>query len=278
MAPNGNGEAAEPKKTCFIVCPIGGELSPQRKHSDQALRHILKPVLEKAGFEEPARADKISESGNINRQIINHLREDSLVIADLTGHNPNVFYELAIRHCTGLPFIQMIRKGEAIPFDLGPMRTIFFDLTDPDDVVSAREELARQVKAAMQEGAAVDTPVGAAMDFEKLRSGGSVEQMLSRVIEKVDELGRRVPGSLTNAIRRVARGESLDPTPVKKIGGFAFGEDGSLRSIESDLFAGMDLTQIRDLFEATQLRMAQERTALEKREAALRQALGDKAQ
>lgn len=201
----------EPKKTCFLVCPIGSDISPQRKHSDQALRHIIKPVLELAGFEEPHRADKISQSGNITRQIINHIRGDDLVIADLTGHNPNVFYELAIRHCTGKPFIQMIRKGENIPFDLGPMRTIFFDLTDPDDVVSTREELTRQVESAMAEGAQVDTPVGDAMDFERLKSGSTVEQMISTLIERVDAMGRRrEPPAVRQVLPRAPGGDSLD--------------------------------------------------------------------
>lgn len=205
MSTNGNSEAEKggAKKTCFIVCPIGNDLSPQRKHSDQALRHIIAPVLREAGFEEPYRADKISESGNITRQIINHIREDNLVIADLTGHNPNVFYELAIRHCTGLPFIQMIRKGESIPFDLGPMRTIFFDLTDPDDVVATKAELARQVASAMAKGAQVDTPIGAAMDFEKLAStGGTLERLVSTLIERVDGLERRNRPLPTNNLRR----------------------------------------------------------------------------
>lgn len=190
MSTNGKSEAEanDGKKTCFIVCPIGSDISPQRKHSDQTLRHIIAPVLQEAGFEEAVRADKISESGNITRQIINHIREDSLVIADLTGHNPNVFYELAIRHCTGRPFIQMIRKGESIPFDLGPMRTIMFDLTDPDDVVASREELRRQVASAMAEGAQVDTPIGAAMDFEKLRSGTDTDRLLSQVIQRLDTI------------------------------------------------------------------------------------------
>lgn len=193
MSTNGKSEETTPeapRKTCFVVCPIGSDLSPQRKHSDQTLRHIIAPVLKAAGFDDPFRADRLSESGNITRQIINHIREDSLIIADLTGHNPNVFYELAIRHCTGRPFIQMIRKGESIPFDLGPMRTIFFDLTDPDDVVATREELARQVTAALADGNQVDTPVGAAMDFERLRSGSGVEQMLSTLIERVEGISR----------------------------------------------------------------------------------------
>jgi hypothetical protein len=214
MATNGTGEITEPKKTCFLVCPIGGDASPQRKHSDQALRHIIAPVLKDAGFDDAYRADKISEGGSITRQIINHIREDDLVIADLTGHNPNVFYELAIRHCTGKPFVQMIRKGESIPFDLGPMRTIFFDLTDPDDVVATRAELARQVASAMAAGAQVDTPIGQAMDFEKLRSGTETDQLLVKVIERLDAIDNRGSAQQPKALRMMTEGERIVQTAL----------------------------------------------------------------
>jgi len=49
------------------------------------------------------RADKISEPGIITTQIIGHIVDAELVIADLTDKNPNVFYELAIRHAIRNP-------------------------------------------------------------------------------------------------------------------------------------------------------------------------------
>lgn len=70
------------------------------------------------------RADQISKSGLITTQIINQIIECPLVIADLTGANPNVFYELAIRHATGKPYIQLIEQGHRLPFDIGGVRTI----------------------------------------------------------------------------------------------------------------------------------------------------------
>jgi len=56
-----------------------------------------------------------------------YLRKSDLVIADLTYHNPNVFYELAVRHLNKKPVIHLIKKGEKIPFDINDRRTIFYE-------------------------------------------------------------------------------------------------------------------------------------------------------
>lgn len=84
-------------KTCFVIAPIGEPGSETRRRSDQILNHVIKPVAKQAGYA-AVRADEEGEPGLITHQVIQHLLDDPLVIADLTGRNPNVFYELAIRH------------------------------------------------------------------------------------------------------------------------------------------------------------------------------------
>jgi hypothetical protein len=79
--------------------------------------HIIHPVAKECGYL-AIRADEISEPGIITSQVIQHLLDDHLVIADLTGHNANVFYELAIRHAIRKPVLQLIQKGEQIPLAL----------------------------------------------------------------------------------------------------------------------------------------------------------------
>jgi hypothetical protein len=83
------------------------------------------------------RADQISEPGLITPQVIRHVINDPLAIADLSGPNPNVFYELAIRHAIGKPLVQIIQKDEKIPFDVMGMRTIPVDYRYPDTVQQA---------------------------------------------------------------------------------------------------------------------------------------------
>jgi hypothetical protein len=132
-------------KTCFVICPIGDEGTEIRRWSDLTFNYIIKPITETFGYT-PKRADHIKESGLITSQIIKQLLDSQLIIADLTYNNPNVYYELAIRHFIQKPYIQMIKRGEKVPFDISGMRTIFFD-NDLELANKAKTELSEQIKS-----------------------------------------------------------------------------------------------------------------------------------
>ena len=121
------------KKACFVIAPIGEAESDTRKRSDQILKHVISPAVESCGYN-ATRADQISEPGMITSQVIQKIVDDPLVVADLTERNPNVFYELAISHVIRKPLVQIIKKGEQIPFDVAGARTIHVDHHDLDSV------------------------------------------------------------------------------------------------------------------------------------------------
>src|SRR4030088_3189951 len=110
----GLGRIMAERPICLVLAPIGKEGSDLRTRSDKVLKHIIGPVAEECGYE-AVRADKISEPGMITTQVINHILNDPMVVGDLTGHNANVFYELAVRHAIRKPYVQIIQKGETIP-------------------------------------------------------------------------------------------------------------------------------------------------------------------
>lgn len=90
----------------------------------------IRPALEGLDFQ-ITRVDQIYEDGRIDEQILNFLREADLAIADLTGLNPNVMYEVGFRHSIEQPMIRMAEEGTSLPFDLATYRTIFFRLRNP---------------------------------------------------------------------------------------------------------------------------------------------------
>lgn len=161
-------------KLAFVISPIGATGSPIRKRANQILKHIIEPVVSKSGYE-TIRADKISKPGIITSQIIEHIINDSLVIADLTGHNPNVFYELAIRHTLRKPVIQIIEEGEVIPFDVSATRTIYINHKDLDSVDRAKRELEQQVKAVEKDQSLVDSPISMAVDLQSFKQSRDPE-------------------------------------------------------------------------------------------------------
>ncbi|MGE9311635.1 hypothetical protein ACLOAU_08315 [Niabella sp. CJ426] len=159
---NGVNKYENFENLCFYITPIGEENSEQRKHSDLFLEAIVEPALKQIDLE-VKRADHIDKPGTITKQIIEYISKAKLVIADLSYHNPNVFYELALRHAFRLPTVQIIRKADRIPFDLNQTRTITIDTTDIYSLVpkieTYRSEIANQVRQVLSDPDAVDNPI-----------------------------------------------------------------------------------------------------------------------
>ena len=133
--------------SCFVLSPIGERGSETRKHADQVLHHVISPVTQRLGIS-VERSDRIDEAGPISQQILERILGADLIIADLSKHNPNVFYELAIRHFLQRPSIHLISESDRLPFDVSQFRAIPFDLTDPDSIVAAKTSLERQIENA----------------------------------------------------------------------------------------------------------------------------------
>ncbi len=116
------------KRFCFMVCPIGPRGSETRDRMDGTFNEVIAPVAEEFGYRaEIAMHDK--SPGIVTEGIVTKLNEADLVIADLHGHNGNVMYQMALRHATGEPIIQMIPEGEELPFDIGGSNTVTYDFS-----------------------------------------------------------------------------------------------------------------------------------------------------
>jgi len=97
-------------RTCFLIAPIGLPGTEVRQRSELVLTHIVRPAAEASGYE-VVRADQLSVPGSITGQIVRLILDADIVIADISGLNPNVMYELGIRHAAALPAIQLAAKG-----------------------------------------------------------------------------------------------------------------------------------------------------------------------
>jgi hypothetical protein len=140
------------KKMCFVITPIGDDDSIERKHANLVLKGIIEPVVRDLDLD-PVRGDQIDRSGIINQQVFECLAKARIAIADLSFANPNAFYELGIRHMCKLPTVQIIRKGDKIPFDVSQGRTLKIDIGDVysllDSIDSAKRELRQYLKHAL---------------------------------------------------------------------------------------------------------------------------------
>jgi hypothetical protein len=171
------------KPVCFVVSPIGGENTEERKKSDQVLKHVVRAVLEPEYAVE--RADHIDRPGIITVQIVQRILQADLVVADLTDRNPNVYYELAIRHAAWKPTIHIISRGQEIPFDVQDMRVVRYDLADPDNLDDARAKL-RQYTNAIQKGEPVITPVQFVQILQSLQAGEDRDRELGALFQSLN--------------------------------------------------------------------------------------------
>ncbi|MDE0391711.1 MAG: hypothetical protein OXI57_06530 [Rhodospirillales bacterium] len=195
------------ERVCFVIAPIGEPESETRKRSDQILKHVISPAADTCGYS-ATRADQISEPGMITSQVIQHIVDDPLVIADLTERNPNVFYELAIRHAIRKPLVQLIKKGEQIPFDVAGTRTIHVDHKDLDSVEQSKTEIVAQIRSLEADSSTLETPISVSLDLQLLKQSDNPEQRsLADVLSVISEL-RTAVGSLE---KRLENPEYLIP-------------------------------------------------------------------
>jgi hypothetical protein len=203
------------KKSCFVIAPLGEDGSAVRERSDKVFRHVIQPVVEECGYS-PLRSDIEPTPGMIGQQIINHLLNDDLVIADLTGQNANVFYELAIRHMANKPIVQIIEKGEGLPFDITQSRTIFLDHTDLDSVDACRQEINRQIREMERDPDLIANPMTQAVRIEMLReSPDPQDQRDAEILLRLDRLSAQVEMLLMD---RQTHRPPIDPFPVSESG------------------------------------------------------------
>ena len=132
------------EKICFIVTAIGESGTETRDRADEVFSYLISPVCEELGYK-PVRVDQVDAVDNINETIINYLKTAPMVVADMTDHNPNAFYELGFRQALELPLVPIIQAGNRLPFDVISQRTVFYNLS-----VGKIEQSKKDLKAKMK--------------------------------------------------------------------------------------------------------------------------------
>ena len=169
-------------KVCFIISAIGESGTPTRERADKVYKYLIAPVCEDLGYK-PIRVDHVNAVDNINETIINYLKTAHMVVADMTEHNPNAFYELGFRQALELPLVPIIESGGKLPFDVITTRTTFYD-TD----VSRIEESKVDLKSKMQSFENFKMPISR---LDKTTTLESIDKKLNQKLDKILSLLER---------------------------------------------------------------------------------------
>jgi MAP3K TRAFs-binding domain len=121
-------EVNQPAPLCFVLMPFGRKLDSGGRLTDfdAMYRDVIAPAVAQAGLD-PIRADEEKIGGTIHKPMFERLMLCHYAVADVTGANPNVFYELGIRHALRPRSTAIIfREGTVIPFDIAMVRGISY--------------------------------------------------------------------------------------------------------------------------------------------------------
>jgi len=118
------GVKIEHGDTCFVMMPFADPIGGYYKA-------IYESAITKAGLR-PVRADdEIFATGKIIDQVWSGITAAKVLVAELTGRNPNVFYELGLAHALNKPVVLVSSNQSDVPFDLQHIRVIYYDMRDP---------------------------------------------------------------------------------------------------------------------------------------------------
>jgi hypothetical protein len=166
------GSAARTKKNadanqdvCFVIMPFGG-------WGDDYFEEIYKPAVDSSNLE-VHRADDLFRPSTIVHDIWAYTKRAKLLLADLTGRNPNVFYELGLAHALGKPAILIAESMEEVPFDLRALRVIIYDKNAPDWGTILRENIESSIREVLE------SPVAAVLPTFLESGGGAPKPVVS---------------------------------------------------------------------------------------------------
>jgi len=129
--------------TCFVMMPFG-------QWFDRYYQEVYVPAIKEAGFE-PVRADELFTTGSVVEQIWEQIEKAKLLLADLTGKNPNVFYELGLAHAARKPVVFTAGELNDVPFDLRHLRVIIYDVREPEWAARLRKSVTDYLRNAAKE-------------------------------------------------------------------------------------------------------------------------------
>ena len=191
-------------KYCFVLIPFAQEF--------RAIYHnAILPAAMAAGFT-CHKADAPYAPSAIVRDIVERIFEDDVIIADITGSNPNVYYELGIAHTVGNKTIIICEEtGGNLPFDLAAYRIIFY--RKPVDGVwnQVQEEIEVALREFPHWSAKPTNPV---QDFRPVQYAVPLSEQ-ARLDRKISELETELRGLHREKLRSIIL--SLPPFELRHL-------------------------------------------------------------
>jgi hypothetical protein len=190
------------KRSCFVITPIGADNSEERRATDGLIGAVIRPILKELDYDVVA-SHEIPDPGSITKQVIEHLLYDDITVANLTGLNPNVMYELAVRHAVRKPLVVLAEQGTRLPFDIADERTIFYS-DDMAGVEDLKPRLRQTVQRALEDKGQ-DNPIYRVIRTNVIKDVKAPDDTQKYILDRLDTLQSMIGHLIT---------EKQEPYPV----------------------------------------------------------------
>ncbi len=181
----------------FVISQIGEKGSPERTRANDVFEYVITEVANEKGLE-AKRVDRDPTPGVVTTQIVQGIINATLVVADLTGKNPNVYYELGVGNSFAKPTVLLVNEPSGLPFDVRNERMIILgsdETLGAKAAAHARAELAAAIEAVFDPDYRVSnlvTEAAAARSLDALAPRDPVASELSVIRDKLTELASAV--------------------------------------------------------------------------------------
>jgi hypothetical protein len=200
-----NKEEAK-RPICFVIMPISDAHGYESGHFGRVYEHVLKPAIIQAGYM-PVRADDAVKTDYIVVGIIQQIVESEMVICDFSARNPNVMYELGIRHAFNKPVALIKDRRTEKVFDIQGLRYIEYDDslridTVQKDIIKISAAISETAKAGAENLNSVVQLAG--IKAAKVPVGQTVSPDTQLLLSAIAALEKRVEASENN-LKQTAR-------------------------------------------------------------------------
>lgn len=200
--------------SAFLIMQVGKEKSDARRRADEVQEFIISPVVTSPEFNLTLiRADQVVAPGAISPKMLGDLLSARVVIADLTGRNPNVYYELGIAHSFEKAVISL-GQPSGLPFDVQDERVI--PLPGSEEKLGAREAetakklLTESLRIVLDENYRPTSPltsIASRRALDDLAPSNPIAAELASVREKIEDVQNTISGDLREIRQEVDRKE-----------------------------------------------------------------------
>lgn len=238
----------EKKPICFVMMPISDAHGYESGHFSRVYEYVFKPAIERAGFH-PERADDTVKTDYIVVGIVKKIIDAEMVLCDMSGRNPNVLYELGLRHAYQKKVVLTKDRATDKIFDVQGLRYTEYDGslrvdTVQKDVLRLAEALKSTEKAKAGDVNSIVQLAG--ISAASLPTQKELSPDTALLLDAIQNMGRNGGGRPRFMPRRSferagTRAIRLRDGHMIEVGEPVFLKDGSLLGVLKDVHPEKDI-------------------------------------